>query len=147
MNNDSVNDYYSTDKMKKYILGLLILGLLSCSEKEATAISQEKMVDILTDLTIASSVRTVSNKRDSVQYYTSHSRILELHGIDSLQFVKAQEVYRKKPDLYVIIYDSVNNRIQKKLDKVREEPTEESVETAVIPVSKIRELPFTRKKD
>lgn len=147
MKNVLDNAYYSTDKMKKYIVGLVILGLLSCSEKEKTKVSQEKMIDVLTDLTIASSARTVSNKRDSIQYYTSYEHILELHGLDSLQFVKAQEVYRKKPDLYVIIYDSVNNRIQKKLDKVREEPTEESVETAVIPVSKIRELPFTRKKD
>lgn len=146
MKNVLDNAYYSTDKMKKYIVGLVILGLLSCSEKEKTKVSQEKMIDVLTDLTIASSARTVSNKRDSIQYYTSYEHILELHGLDSLQFVKAQQAYQSDPDLYAVIYDSVNNRIQKKLDEVRAEPTEEE-ETAITPVSKIRDLPFSRRKE
>lgn len=132
--------------MKKYIIGLIILGLLSCSEKESATISQEKMVDVLTDLTIASSARTVSSKRDSIQYYVSYGRILKLHGVDSLQFIKAQQIYQKDPDLYAVIYDSVNNRIQKKLDKVRAEPADEE-ETKVIPVSKIREMPFSKRRE
>lgn len=103
------------------------------------------MIDVLTDLTIASSSKTVSNRRDSIHYYSSHERILKEHGIDSMQFVTAQKIYQNNPDLYANIYDSVNNRIQKKMEEVRSESSDDPQETKVIPATKIMELPGRNK--
>ena len=119
--------------MKKILIGCTILSFFACSKKEETPISQEKMVDVLTDLTIASSSKTVSNRRDSIQYYTSHDRILKEHGLDSLQFVTAQEMYQRNPELYAVIYDSVTERIRKQLEQVRAEPSEKLQERKIIP--------------
>ncbi len=133
--------------MKKIVVLLGILCVFGCSKNEKADVSQEKMVDVLTDLTIASSARSISNKRDSVQYIVSYENILKKHGLDSLQFVKAQRVYQEDPDVYTAIYDSVYNRLQIKLEEIRATPADKD-ENQIIPISRLRDVSIGKlKKD
>lgn len=105
--------------MKNVISIFFLIILVGCSKTEKAEIPQEKMVDILYDLTVSSSARNTANRRDTLQYVVDYKQILKKHGIDSLKFVKAQKIYQQDPDVYAVIYDSVNKRIQKKLEEVR----------------------------
>lgn len=130
--------------MKQLFSIILVFGLLlGCSKKPNYSVSQEKMVDVLTDLTIASSIRSVTSKRDSVQYLVTYQSILKKHGLDSLKFIEAQNSYQKNPELYEVIYDSVQKRLQKKLDETRALPLEKG-EDDEIKVIKIKDIPFSR---
>lgn len=110
----------------KYIILIFIVAIVSCSKDQSANISQEKMVEIVYDLTLASSAQNTSNKRDSIQYFTSYNQILKKHGTDSIQFVAAQNIYKKNPDVYAAIYDSVEVKLRKELEVIRaSEPDEE----------------------
>ena len=130
--------------MKKLVSAFFLIILIGCSKTEKAEIPQEKMVDILYDLTVSSSARSTARKRDTVQYAVSYQELLKKHGIDSATFVKAQEIYRKNPDTYAVIYDSVQKRIQKKLDEVRE--TEPDKEETLAPISNSKAFPFSHRK-
>lgn len=127
--------------MKNLIPIFFLIFLVGCSKTFEADIPQEKMVDIIYDLTIASSARSTANKRDSVQYVISYQQLLKKHGIDSLKFVKAQEQYRKKPEVYAAIYDSVHKKIQTKLEETRALKPDKDEET-VIKVIDVKKLSF-----
>ena len=114
--------------MKKIIAYLLFISVISCAKSDKNPISNEKMVDIIFELTMASSASAVANTTDSVQYYVSANTILKKHGIDSLTFVKAQSFYQNNPEAYLVIYDSVKERIQKDLEKVQQQPLDKEDE-------------------
>lgn len=138
------NDYCLTGNMKKIILITLLTTLVSCMKADTANISQEKMIAILYDLTLASSARSTANKRDTLQYVVSYESILKKHGTDSLQFVNAQNEYRKNPEVFAAIYDSVNNRLQKELDKIRE--TKPEPDERIAPVN-LKPVSFSLKKE
>ena len=127
--------------MKNLIPIFFLIFLVGCSKTFEADIPQEKMVDIIYDLTIASSARSTANKRDSVQYVISYQQLLKKHGIDSLKFVKAQEQYRKSPEIYAAIYDSVHKKIQTKLEEARALKPDKDEET-VIKVIDVKKLSF-----
>lgn len=131
--------------MKKYILFLGVLIVFGCSEKQKADVSKEKMINILTELTLASSARSISNNRDSVQYIVSYESILKKYGLDSLEFAKAQHAYQQDPDVYAVIYDSVHNRLQKKVEEIRASKID-STEEKINPVISIKDVPFSRRK-
>lgn len=139
---DTDSACYLTDKMRKIFIGFAFFALLSCSKDAAVEIPQDKMVDVLYDLTVSSSAHSISNKRDTLQYVVSYKSILKKHGLDSVKFVKAQKVYQENPELYAVIYDSVQKRIQKKLEAVRAtQPDKEDEMTN--PVINLKEkIPF-----
>lgn len=125
--------------MKNLVSAFFLIFLASCSQAEKATIPQEKMVDILYDLTVSSSARNTARMKDTVQYTVSYQELLKKHGVDSATFVKSQEIYRKDPDTYAVIYDSVQKRIQKKLDEVRAtEPEKE--EEKLKPVINVKDL-------
>lgn len=141
-----VNDCYSTDNMKNLVSAFFLIFLVSCSNTEKPTLSQEKMVDVLYDLTLSSSARNVASKRDTIQYVVVYQDILKKHGIDSVKFVKAQEIYQKNPEVYAVIYDSVQKRIQKKLEEVRATKPDKEEET-LSPVISIKDVQFGRRKN
>lgn len=134
--------------MKKLISILVLTALASCTQTETSEIPQEKMMDILYDLTVASSAKSTANKNDSVQYFVSYKDVLKKHQVDSLQFVVAQDFYRNNPEVYAVIYDSVHARLQKKLDEVRALPPEkeEVKKNRTVPVSNLNNLRFQKRK-
>ena len=120
--------YYLIDKMKYLVLLVFLVGLGGCSKNESAPISQDKMVNLLYDLTVSTSARSVANKQDSVQYVVSYEAILKKHGVDSLSFVNAQAYYQDNPEVFSVVYDSVQKRIKKKLDETRALPPDKSEE-------------------
>ncbi len=132
--------------MKNLVLAFFLIILVSCANTEKPAVSQEKMVDVLYDLTVSSSARNTANRRDTIQYVVDYQQILKKHGTDSLKFVKAQKIYQQNPDVYAAIYDSVQKRIQKTLDEVRATKPDKEDET-LSPVINVKDIPFSRKKN
>lgn len=130
--------------MKNLVSIFFLIILVGCSNTEKTEISQEKMVDVLYDLTVSSSARNTANRRDTIQYVVSYQGILKKHGIDSLKFIKAQKVYQQDPDVYAVIYDSVQKRLQKKLEEVRATKVD-STEEKLNPVINVKELKALRR--
>lgn len=134
--------------MKNTVLIIFSILLIGCSEAGKTDVSQQKMVDVLYDLTVSSSARSTANKRDTLQYVVLYEDILKKHGLDSLKYIKAQKVYQQDPDTYAAIYDSVYQRIQKNLEKVRAtKPDKEEEEVKVSPTISVKDLPFSRRKN
>lgn len=130
--------------MKKLVSAFFLIFLASCSQKEKATVPQDKMVDVIYDLTLSSSARNTSNRRDSVQYIVSYESVLKKYGLDSLQFVKAQDAYRKNPETFAAIYDSVNNRLRKELEAIRAEKPDADTEES--PTINLRKLPLYRNK-
>ena len=124
--------------MKKIIAYLLFISVISCAKSDKNPISNEKMVDIIYELTMASSASAVANTSDSVQYYVNANTILKKHGIDSLTFVKAQSFYQNNPEAYLVIYDSVKGRIQKELEKVQKLPLDEEDEVLKVNLKELK---------
>ena len=141
-----VNDCYSTDNMKNLLSIFFLIILVSCSNTEKAEVSQEKMVDVLYDLTVSSSARSTANRRDTIQYVVDYKQVLKKHGIDSLKFIKAQKVYQQDPDVYAVIYDSVQKRLQKKLEEVRATKVD-STEEKLNSVISIKDVPFSRRRE
>lgn len=130
--------------MKQIVAILFLLVLGSCSQNETAVVPQDKMVEVIYDLTLSSSARNTSNRRDSVQYVVSYESVLKKHGLDSLQFVKAQDAYRKNPETFAAIYDSVNSRLRKELEAIRAEKPDTDTESS--PVINLKTLPLYRNK-
>lgn len=146
MKNALVSVCYLTDKMKRITFLLAVLITTACTKEQAAEIPQEKMVDVLYDLTVASSARSLSSRRDTVQYLVPYKDILKKHGIDSLAFVKAQLAYQENPDQYAAIYDSVFKRLQKKLEEARALPHEKGADT-IKTILNIKNIPFARNRE
>jgi len=130
--------------MKNLVSVVFLIILIGCSKTEKAEVSQEKMVDVLYDLTVSSSARNTANRRDTVQYVVDYKQILKKHGIDSLKFIKAQKIYQRNPDVYAVIYDSVNKRIQKKLEEVRATKPD-TTEEKLNPVINVKDLKALRR--
>ena len=132
--------------MKNLVSVFFLIILVACSNTEKAEVSQEKMVDVLYDLTVSSSARSTANRRDTIQYVVDYKQVLKKHGIDSLKFIKAQKVYQQDPDVYAVIYDSVQKRLQKKLEEVRATKVD-STEEKLNPVISIKDVPFSRRRE
>lgn len=130
--------------MKNLVSAFFLIILVGCSNTEKAEVSQEKMVDVLYDLTVSSSARSTANRRDTIQYVVDYKQVLKKHGIDSLKFIKAQKVYQQDPDVYAVIYDSVQKRLQKKLEEVRATKVD-STEEKLNPVINVKELKALRR--
>ena len=132
--------------MKNLVSIFFLIILVGCSKTEKAEISQEKMVDVLYDLTVSSSARNTANRRDTIQYVVDFNQILKKHGVDSVKFIKSQKIYQQDPDVYAAIYDSVNVKIQKKLEDVRATKVD-STEEKLNPVINMKDVPFSRRRE
>lgn len=103
-----------------YILFLSIF-LTNCTsntiiEKPDNLIPEDKMVDVLTDLFIASGGKTIKNihSNRNVNYY---SLVYDKYHIDSTQIKESNFYYTTKIDTYNKILDRVEKRLKKLRDK------------------------------
>ncbi|MDC0857954.1 DUF4296 domain-containing protein [Flavobacteriaceae bacterium] len=79
--------------------------LISCQdvqkpEKPANLISQEIMVDILTDVYVSNAARNVNNKLLRNKNIKLDSVIFNKYKVDSLQFVLSNNYYSSNLDIY-----------------------------------------------
>jgi hypothetical protein len=113
-----VCDYFLTDKKMKanYFIVFLFALLLSCNndgvKKPSKLIEEEKMVDILYDISILDALVSgnpgilLENNIDSRTY------IFKKYAIDSLQFVENTAFYASDFKRYKKMYEKVEKRIE-----------------------------------
>ena len=110
-------DYYLIEQMKKisYIifLGIFFMGCTSNTiiKKPDNLIPKNQMVDLLTDMLIASGGENIKNSglERNVNYYPL---VFEKYGIDSTQFKESNYYYTSKIDDYEEILKKVDERLK-----------------------------------
>ena len=107
---------------------LVFIGMIcfwGCKEDLKPTLSDEKMVDVLTDLHLAEASMLTLNKKlkDSV-YLVYYGQIFEIHQVEDSVFFRDLEIIRKNPKWVEEIYDKVVvNLEQLDLKKEKEEDT------------------------
>lgn len=105
--------------MKKYFLFLVVFSFLaSCQsdtvEKPDNLIPEDKMADIIYDLSILQAMRNSNQSVLDSNSVNPNTYIYKKYKIDSLQFAKSNQYYATKSiKKYDQLYQSVNDRIVK----------------------------------
>ena len=115
--------------MKKFILSLILLCLLlSCNDidrpsKPKNLISESKMVDIITDMSLLNAAKGVDKDILVENGIVPLNFIYEKYQIDSLQFAESNNFYAYNVNKYEAIYSKVKERLEneKELIKVQQE--------------------------
>lgn len=99
----------------KYLLGLFLMLFLACKQsgvkKPAKLIEEEKMVDILYDLSILDAIISTNPAVLEDNGIDMHTYIYKKHKIDSLQFVENNTYYASDFKKYKKMYEAVEKRI------------------------------------
>lgn len=103
--------------------------LFSCqsverSERPDDLIPEDKMVEVLTEVSLLNSARNFNKKLFETTGITPEEYIYEKFEIDSLQFERSNNFYAENYDDYDDIYSRVKknlDRMKAKLDSVQEE--------------------------
>ena len=108
--------------MKYPVIVVLLLALVfSCSNrppKPENLISEERMVDIIYDVSILASAKGVNKKLLENNGILPETFIYTKHNIDSLQFVSSINYYASDPETYNNIYNKVEQRIDAKKEDI-----------------------------
>ena len=115
-------------KIAIYLLGLLFLTQacqqVKKTEKPKDLISEEKMADIITELSLLNAARNFNKKRLESTGLKTDSYIYDKFKVDSLQFERSSNYYAQEYVQYVRIYDSVDKRLDRlkvKWDSLKKE--------------------------
>ena len=105
--------------MKKfYNTILLIIIVLSCNDidrpsKPKNLISEGKMVDIITDMSLLNAAKGVDRNILEENGIVPLNFIYEKYQIDSLQFAQSNNYYAYNVNKYEAIYSKVKERLEK----------------------------------
>ena len=113
-------------KLKSILTLVLIFGYTSCQdvkkpEMPSDLISQEKMVDILTEVYIINASRNVNNKLIKKRNLQLDSLVYNKYQVDSLQFVVSNAYYSSDLKIYKNLMTQVQDRLivlQKEKDSI-----------------------------
>ena len=113
---------------RNIVLLLLLILSVSCqdlkrSEKPKDLIPEDKMIDVLTEISLLHAARNFNKQKLEETGINTDTYIYEKFNIDSLQFERSSNWYSEQYTQYEGIYDSVKNRVQvmkNKLDSLRE---------------------------
>lgn len=103
-----------------YIICLVLL--VSCYEepkrtKPDNLIAKDKMADILFDVHLLNSGKTLNKKLLEVRGVFPEKYLFEKYNIDSLQFAESNDYYAYNPEEYQSIIDSLKSRIDREQTK------------------------------
>jgi hypothetical protein len=123
--------------MKYFWVLMLFVSLFSCQDVEKVErpndlISQSKMVDVLTDLSLLNSAKNFNRRLLEETGLKPDVYLFEKHNIDSLQLSKSTEYYARNSSQLEQIYVKVQKNLEKmrtKLEIVRAE--EERVKDSI----------------
>ena len=108
--------------MKKFcfyfLFGLILL--ISCqTNKKVNIISQDKMVNMLLDLSIIKSINNLNYEKNQLIIPPEDFFILQKYNIDSLNWELNKKYYSKRPKLLASIYSRVQDSLEKKIDSLK----------------------------
>jgi hypothetical protein len=112
-----VCDYFLTDKkMKaKSLLLFFLVVFISCNtngvKKPSKLIEEEKMIDILYDMSILDALNSSNPVILADNNIVSRTYIYKKYAIDSLQFIENTTYYAADLKKYKKMYETVENRI------------------------------------
>ena len=94
-------------------------------EKPHNLIDEDKMVDILFDISVLEAIKVTNPKSLETRKINTNRYIFQKYKIDSLQFVKSDLYYSSDPDNYGEIYKKVIEKIDniRKLDSIKNAKT------------------------
>jgi len=110
-------------KITSFFLLLLALTFIhSCKEEKKPdhLLSQEKMTDLMLDLTILNSTKSLVNPQDTIVIMQTPEHILKKYGIDSLQFLEQHQYYATHETIYAAIFDSIHQRLEKQIKTIED---------------------------
>ena len=142
--------------MKKTVLSLLCVFAFSCTsntifKKPDDLIEKEQMIDLLTDLYLATAAKSAKNleKERNVDYT---QLVFEKHGIDSARFKRSNFYYTAKIDEYEAIFKEVKSRIALKNDsfksmkKKRDSLKNDSIQKVILKRDSLRKTTTSKTK-
>ena len=114
----------------RFFVGILFVFLLltSCqdiqkSDKPKDLISQDKMVDVLTEIALLNGARTYNKKMLKEKGIDPYEHLWEKFEVDSSQFRRSNNYYSENYKVYSKIYSRVKERLesfQLQYDSLRE---------------------------
>jgi len=104
--------------MKYAIFFLFIVILASCQSIERTPkpdnlIEEDKMVDILVELSLFDAAKRLNSNRVNVRSIEIHDFIYEKFNVDSTQLANSNAYYAENLKTYEPIFDSVQKRLER----------------------------------
>ena len=130
-------------KQNPLIYILLVLLFVSCygvqkPDKPDDLLSEDKMVDVLVDLTIMSSAKGINKRELENRGIMPDSFIYNKHKIDSTQFVSSNDYYAYDIEKYNEMYVKVKTKLEdlRAFYKAEEEKKKEKQKKEKLKLSK-----------
>ena len=102
-----------------FLLGLFFF--ISCKSKnDIDIINQDKMVNMLLDLSIIKSINNLNYEKNQLIISPEDFYILQKYNIDSLNWEYNKNYYSKRPKILTLIYARVQDSIEKKIDSLKD---------------------------
>lgn len=123
--------------MRSFSLVIICLLLISCQDIEETVrpdnlISENKMVEILTELSILNSAKNYNKRFLEESGFKPEEFLLNKYNIDSLQLVESTRFYARNYTQFAGMYEKVNRNLEvlkEKLEvkRLKEEKIRDSI--------------------
>ena len=81
--------------------------------------TQDKMVNMLLDLSIIKSINNLNYERNQLIISPEDFYVLQKYGIDSLNWELNKNYYSERPKILALIYGRVQDSIEKKIDSLK----------------------------
>jgi hypothetical protein len=92
-------------------------------EKPDNLIDQDKMVDIMFDISVLEAMKSQTTLVLETNKINSNNYIYKKYSIDSLQFAKSDKYYASDVKKYKEIFDEVNKRIEEQIEASKKQNT------------------------
>ncbi len=100
---------------------LVLIFFTSCQNKnDFDIITQDKMVNMLLDLSIIKSINNLNYEKNQLIISPEDFYILQKYNIDSLNWELNKNYYSERPKILALIYVRVQDSIEKKIDSLRD---------------------------
>ena len=102
-----------------FLLGLIFF--ISCKTKnDINIINQDKMVNMLIDLSIIKSINNLNYEKNQLIISPEDFYILQKYNMDSLKWEYNKSYYSERPKILTLIYARVQDSIEKKIDSLKD---------------------------
>ena len=107
--------------MNKFYFLLGLIFFISCKTRnDIDIINQDKMVNMLIDLSIIKSINNLNYEKNQLIISPEDFYILQKYNIDSLNWEYNKSYYSERPKILTLIYARVQDSIEKKIDSLKD---------------------------
>ncbi len=107
--------------MNKFYFLLGLIFFISCKTRnDIDIINQDKMVNMLIDLSIIKSINNLNYEKNQLIISPDDFYILQKYNMDSLKWEYNKSYYSERPKILTLIYARVQDSIEKKIDSLKD---------------------------